>query len=343
MSFRKYFLLAMAMLCLALPFAIERMVHDDAHACLHEHNIPEIVLEQYCPPEGELEMCFVMAQEQNDFCQCEEVARENLLLYKSNRFYDSLLGAQIPIGWIMFVIIGGVLVALLIKISYLIYLVQISRKGKLQMGGKSYTILYPQKPMSVGSFRLLNPYIIWQNDMDKLSREERDAILWHEISHLRQRDTLLKVVLHFLQTVWLLNPAFYLLRSELHRLSEHIADEYALAQSGSNAKRYAALLVKMKRTQLQAAPALAYRFGAGTGELKSRVLHLLNRPKEITKSGMLFLLLLLFIGSSFTAYYSLPAINEQLDDLKMYEKLAEENRKSGKDMFCKHCLLERDR
>lgn len=341
---RKYTLLGITIFSLVLPWAIDSLyVSRGANPCLHEHPIPEVVYTEYCPTAGEeMLMCYEIATTTAHFCSCKVPSIENLLVFRANPYYDFLLYFR-PMAYGAALFIGlGLVALLLLKLAYLGYLIATARQELMTVGQYSCTILYPQKPMSVGSFRLWKGYIVWQPEMFDLPDEEKKAIIWHEVSHLQQYDTWWKIGLYLLHPMWVFNPFFYLLKSEIEQLSEYIADEFAVRQTGSR-KKYAHLLLKMKGHSTIAALPLAHQF-SGASRLQQRVqsLAVLAKPspnRPIAYLGLLFIVITLWL----TADYSLSAISAQYDDLKVYETMLFEKQTSGNDVFCKSCLFQKYR
>lgn len=344
-KWQKASLVGIIVLSLSLPFAIDNSIDTvsaetttptNPPTVTHTHHkLPETAFIEYCPEEEELDLCYEIAIHEEHFCNCVPVVRENILQYKEKPGYDIILTYREKAKKGAAAIAGFILLLLSFKIAYLLYLVVTSRKEKLVLQQQTFTILYPSKKLSVGSFQLWQQYIIWQKEMEQLDEAEKKAILWHEISHLHQKDTFLKIGLHLIQMLWALNPIYYLLHREFESLSEFIADEYAVVQTG-NAKLYATLLVKMKRYQKLA---LANHFK--THQLKTRVEYLIQRKKRSQKTPRLVLFSLLVAASlSLTTYFAVPYINDQIDKVEVYQTLSQEKQTSGRSLFCKNCLME---
>lgn len=292
------------------------------------------IINEYCPEDHELTICYEEALQDQNFCSCKVVTMDNLLKYKPKPTYELIVASEprmASVAWIAIFLIMGILG---LKIMYLVFVIATSRREKWEIGGEWYTILFPNKALAVGSFQLGQSYIIWQQEMNHLAESEQKAIMWHEISHLKQKDTLFKILLHIAQTCWWLNPVYYYFARELDRISEYIADEFAVAKLGS-AKLYASLLVKMKRQQKLA---LAHHFK--TSLLKIRVKRLLKNENRYGLMVALPALVIIGVGFVALTHTCLPIIDKQLEKIEVHEKLWVESNISGKPLFCKHCLFE---
>ncbi|MEZ4886951.1 MAG: M56 family metallopeptidase [Chitinophagales bacterium] len=337
---QKVLLLSIVVLSFTLPPIIDSMLVEEQEICLHQNEyISETVYYNFCPAPGEeMNMCLDIAMKEEHFCECSAILPNNLLVYKAEPLYDLWVLYGNLVTNILKSIAFLLLVWLFLKIAYLWRTIAKSEKKELHIEGKTYTLLIPQKPLSVGSFKLWKDYIIWQKELDYLTETERMGVIWHEIAHLQQRDTWVKIAFEMLQVIWWLNPVFYLFSKELDKLNEFLADEFAVQKVG-NTQFYASLLVKMKRYQNLA---MVHHFKPKHEHpLKIRVVHLLNQPSVKTPFKYLTTL---FIGAlisilSLTAYFAIPSIDEEMDKIAVYEELLIQQQVSGKSIFCKNCLL----
>ena len=298
--------------------------------------LEESVFIDFCPVGEVLEACYQQAVTSEQFCACDEIEKDNILMYQSSSFYDFLVWQQTAFWKILVAAAVLIFMVILANIVYLLFLIRNSRQESDELNGRKFTILYPNRPLSVGSFQLWNRYIIWQKELYDLEKEEKEAILWHELSHIYQKDTWIKILVNLFQAIWFLHPMYYLLRQDLERLSEYIADEWAVFQLG-DARQYAALLLKMK-TQQQSTD---YIQPFNNGQLfKQRIKHILSNPKSYRPS--LNILNITFLATAFAliSYYSLPVIDNQINKLQVYQTLSAHNHESGRTTFCKKCLQE---
>ena len=326
-------------LSLTLPVAIDKFnstTNQTYAPCLDTHPIPEVVFTQFCPIDGsEMDMCYEKAVSQPHFCSCTNITKSNLLTFQQHKLYDwllnsipylrefALLFALLLIGWLLFKILG------------LFYLVSTSHKEQITVSGKAYTLLHPKKAYNFASFKLWRGYIVWQPNATQLTTNAQTAILHHEISHIEQRDTWIKIILHLLQIIWWANPAFYFFRKEFDYLSEFIADEFA-AKSTGNTKQYASLLLQIKRQQNLP---LAHHYQPKNSELKQRVVNLVNPPQKLTPWQTAFYGIIGGFCLVLATHYTLPALAYEIDEVKLYQSLANANRLTGRSLFCKPCLL----
>lgn len=333
---QKFALLAIVVLSIAVPlyFAGSSHVVTEEVLASNHYAFSAATFTDFCPKEDVLDACYMLAQSETEFCNCETIAKENLLMYHSDFWYNVFLFQErafanvLGLGALLMLILLGV------RLAYLYGLILRSRKEEIVLSGERFTILKSDKHTGAGSFQLFNKYIIWQEDMDEMNSEERESILWHEVAHIRQRDTWIKIGVNFLQIFWVLNPAFYFIKKELETLSEYLADQYAILKTQCSAKAYALLLLRMTERET---PALAYAFKRG--ELKDRIKQILDQPSR----QRIFWRIPLGLGlaSVFVLFTSStqPVIETQVNKLKVYETMSAKQSTTGQNVFCGECLI----
>lgn len=280
----------------------------------------------------ELLACYARTSSQEGFCHCEKVQQLNLVQFKENTFYDTLLSYQSTIHLLTAIIAGSILLILSFKLLQLVRLVAHSKKEKRIIDGKTYTILHTNQSILAASFRLRNRYIIWHPSLNNLTTKEQDAILQHEIAHINNKDTWEQIGLCLIQIAWLFNPVFYFIRKELNLINEFLADTFAVEKTG-DVKTYANLILKLKSSQQHG---LVHQLAQHP--IQERIIQLFE-PKP--KSS--FLPVWLFIIGSFmvmTSWTTAPLVSQQNTEFEEYCYLRKEYKDSGRNVFCKNCLFE---
>jgi Zn-dependent protease with chaperone function len=107
---------------------------------------------------------------------------------------------------------------------------------------------YAGSPFTGG---VLKPYIcIPQETAEKLTPEELNAVIAHELGHVRQFDVLVTVFICAVGDLFWFVPGYRWLGRRLERLRELIADQRAL-RSGASAGDLASALIKLKEMSFE--------------------------------------------------------------------------------------------
>lgn len=288
--------------------------------------------------------CYKTANSSQDQCHCEVKQQAEVLAYQSNPYYNALLAAKTPLTLVLYSILMGCLALLLSRVACLVGLVAGSQKERRLIGGQWVWLLRPSVrwQVAVSSFTLWRSYIVLPASTEAaFSSEELEAILLHELGHLQQRDTWQQLGLHLLQAFWWMNPVFYSIRKELHRLNEYAADDFAVSRVG-NAKWYARLLVKAKEQQLQqgVTASLQLVLYAVQSLLKQRIVRLVQQPQRRFAPHWGMSLLLVGVVFWQTSATALPVLQEQDRALEHYARW-QSHQGSHDHSLCPTCLKQR--
>ncbi len=123
-----------------------------------------------------------------------------------------------------------------------------------------------------------------------LSTAQIEAILAHELAHIRRHDYLVNLVQSVLETVLFYHPAVWWVSSRIRREREHCCDDLAIAICGDRLAYARALSALEERRH----PDPAGAFAANGGALKTRIARVLgvNQATVFPRTAALTLLLL---------------------------------------------------
>jgi beta-lactamase regulating signal transducer with metallopeptidase domain len=105
-----------------------------------------------------------------------------------------------------------------------------------------------------------------------LSTLQIEAILAHELAHIRRHDYLVSLFQSVMETVFFYHPAVWWVSNQIRCEREHCCDDLAVAICGDGIAYARALSILEERRN----PALTGAVGATGGELKMRIARLLN-------------------------------------------------------------------
>jgi beta-lactamase regulating signal transducer with metallopeptidase domain len=108
-----------------------------------------------------------------------------------------------------------------------------------------------------------------------LAPQQLDALILHELAHIRRLDAFTNIVLMTAETILFYHPAIWWVSRRIRMEREHCCDDFAVAHCGDAAVYVEAL------ASLTARPAVpAFALPANGGALKYRVARLLNTPSD---------------------------------------------------------------
>jgi len=129
------------------------------------------------------------------------------------------------------------------------------------------------EPGIVGVFR---PRLLWPARLsDRLTDDELDAIVSHEVCHVRRRDNLGALIQMVVETVFWFHPVVWWLGARLVNERERACDEEVL-QMGTDKETYAEGILKVCGYCLRSPVTLVA--GVGSSSLAARIESILSRP-----------------------------------------------------------------
>ena len=136
--------------------------------------------------------------------------------------------------------------------------------------------------------------------LNALSPQQVEAILAHELAHIKRHDYLLNLIRSLVEVLFYFNPAVWWLSAQIRTEREHCCDDMALEVCGDSLS-YVRALVALQELSQRPGIGLAMTFVRSKPELLNRVRRILNQPKD--KSDLmekLIITCLLLLTLSFT-------------------------------------------
>ncbi|MDE0225366.1 MAG: ABC transporter permease [Gammaproteobacteria bacterium] len=119
----------------------------------------------------------------------------------------------------------------------------------------------------------VRPVVVLPRDFDNWPRHQQDAVLAHELGHIRRRDCLTDGLSRWLCNLFWFQPLMWVVWLRQRRYAEEACDNAAL-ESGADPCDYAETLLAVARRNHQAKPMGLY---AGRGNLRARLRSILHR------------------------------------------------------------------
>lgn len=149
-----------------------------------------------------------------------------------------------------------------------------------------------ESPITIG---ILNPMIILPKE--SYTKKDLNFLLQHELVHILQKDSLIKLIRLIVLSLNWFNPICYVLSRNLDNWCEAACDEIVLHKAvKSDCLYYCKLILKCASTQIKQTPSLLINFYGGKNNMKLRFKSILIQNKK--RSGKFLLVLIIGIVST---------------------------------------------
>lgn len=165
-------------------------------------------------------------------------------------------------------------------------------------------------PMVVGHFK---PVILFPLGLlTSLPAEEVEAVLLHELAHIRRKDYMVNLLQHFAEILFFFNPAVLWVSALIKTERENCCDDIAVAKAGSK-RNYINALVSFQEYHLNA-PQYAPAFAHHNKHLLQRVKRILyNNNKTLNAMEKTFLTVCLAATASLAVFFTQPTTAQTRD------------------------------
>ncbi len=162
-----------------------------------------------------------------------------------------------------------------------------------------------QTPMLIG---YLKPVILFPVGLiNQLSIEETNAILAHELAHIKRNDFAHNLFISLLETLFYYHPAVWWISANFRLERENCCDDLAVKTIGDKAI-YARTLVKIEELKSTNIPSLAIPMARNKNQLLHRIGRIINQPQtrnQIRERIIAVMLLFTF----FFGFAHTPSVN----------------------------------
>ena len=129
--------------------------------------------------------------------------------------------------------------------------------------------------------------------IEGLSTEEVEAILFHELAHLKRNDFVINIIINVLQIVFFYHPAYWWMKSQLDNEREYATDELALKYSEKKLPMIKALAKVQAFSMNQ--PGLAFA-GNSKNQVLKRINIMMNSKQQPNWLSAIFTIALLLVA-----------------------------------------------
>ncbi len=152
-------------------------------------------------------------------------------------------------------------------------------------------------PITCGMFR---PRIVLPADATSWTDSRLQAVLSHELSHIRRRDVAAQVFAHFITAAWWFQPGVWILRRNLRIESEMACDAEAV-RNGLKPSEYASELLAIARSLREETQLSSFAIGMSVRPLELRVRAVLTPPSVRSNPARTLALVTVLAGFAITA------------------------------------------
>jgi len=148
------------------------------------------------------------------------------------------------------------------------------RQEQLAGMPKAMNVFLSRASLEPGVFGILRPALLWPDSIsERLDDAHLEAVLAHELAHVRRRDNLAAVVHMFVEAIFWFHPLVWWLGSRLIDERERACDETVL-ELGSHRQIYAESILKVCEFCLSSP--LTCVSGVTGADLKKRMVHIMT-------------------------------------------------------------------
>ncbi len=159
--------------------------------------------------------------------------------------------------------------------------IQALRRGEAEAGiRRPIPVLFTQRSMEPGIFGVFRPILLWPVGLSaQLDDLQIEAIVAHELEHVRRRDNLTSAVHTVVEALFWFHPAVRWMGWKMKEERERACDEKVIERS-VHREQYAASILKVCAFCLE--PPLPCVSGVSGSDLKKRVLQIMAHKSEMT-------------------------------------------------------------
>lgn len=158
----------------------------------------------------------------------------------------------------------------------------------------------------------LKPVILFPVGLiNQLSIEETNAILAHELAHIKRNDFIHNLFISVLETLFYYHPAVWWISANLRLERENCCDDLAVKTIGDKAI-YAKTLVKIETLKNTKIPSLAIPMARNNNQLLHRISRIVNQPQTRSQIRERLIAVLLLFTFFFGFAYSPTTTNRNI-------------------------------
>ncbi len=179
-----------------------------------------------------------------------------------------------------------------------------ARQMNIGKGVRFFLSTYIDTPMVTGA---LKPIVLVPAAMiSQLQPDELEAILLHELAHIKRHDYLINIIQTVIETILFFNPFVWLISKQVRREREHCCDDMVLAYT-EDALPYAKALASLEMYR-QNNNQLTLAAAGNKHQLFNRIKRIMEMKKNTTSYPQVMLTICIMLGLAISLVWLSPAI-----------------------------------
>lgn len=154
--------------------------------------------------------------------------------------------------------------------------------------------------------------------LNQLSEDQLEAILLHELAHIKRQDYLVNILQNIIETVLFFNPFVWQISTQIRREREHCCDDLVISCT-ENPYTYATALAALEKQRMQA-PDLALAASGKKQYLFQRIKRIMEMEKQPFSNSKAASLVLIICGLGLVALLFTPSFAQSLKNNKDKDK-----------------------
>lgn len=152
-----------------------------------------------------------------------------------------------------------------------------------QIKENNILVLRTEYKHSPFTWNFIKPKIYLPQDSIDWDTEQLEAILLHELAHIKRRDLWFNLPQTLCQIIYFFHPLVWLTNWQLGNLRERACDDFVISKSNKHALDYSKVLLNQidQSLSLRRIPPLVNYFHQNKWSIKKRFEYLINRKEEI--------------------------------------------------------------
>ena len=186
-----------------------------------------------------------------------------------------------------------------IPVEWRLFVNELSQDLSIKKNVRIYLSSLVNTPMTVGYLKPL--ILIPIASLNSLTKEQMEAVILHELAHIKRLDYLFNIMLSIAEAVLFFNPFMHLLSNDVKKEREHCCDDLVL-QFQYNPTTYAQALLNIAITTSHHSPTFALHAASEKNILLGRIKRIIENKETNRRNYKHQIVALIFIFLNFLSF-----------------------------------------